>query len=300
MATRPDETFALHSDCGGAELWLAPAVGGSVAAYRVGDQDILRPASRSALARRDPRGLSAFPLFPFSGRIANGRFRVGDREIALPPNFPPERHAIHGQAWQNPWRVLRRAGASATLEFEHAGGDWPWAYRASQTFLLSAGALTLHLSLMNRASTAMPAGIGWHPYFPKGDALFSANLNRIWLSGKDKIPDAPAPLEGGNALDTPRAVAALDLDNAFSRGDGPCTLAWPGRGIEVRLTASEALGHLVIFTPPDEGFFCVEPVSHAPNAVNSDLPGAITGLRLLGPGESMSASIGLGWVPNPL
>jgi len=34
MATHPDEGFALRSDCGEAELLLAPAAGGSVAAYR--------------------------------------------------------------------------------------------------------------------------------------------------------------------------------------------------------------------------------------------------------------------------
>ncbi len=298
MAARPDEGFALRSECGEAELLLTPAVGGSVAAYRVAGEPILRPASRSALAKRDPRGFSAFPLFPFSGRIENGRFRVGDREITLPPNFLPERHAIHGQAWQNPWRVTRRDDSSATLEFDYAGRDWPWAYRACQTFVLSPRSLALELSLTNRATTAMPAGLGWHPYFPKSDGLLSASVEKIWLSGEDKIPAAPSPLKGAHDLRIPRRAAALNLDNGFSRGNGPCILSWPSRGIEARLSASRELGHLVVFTPPDEDFFCVEPVSHAPNAFNSPLPHAMTGYRLLGPGETLSASIGIALAPH--
>jgi aldose 1-epimerase len=47
-------------------------------------------------------------------------------------------------------------------------------------------------------------------------------------------------------------------------------------------------GHTVIYTPQAHDFFCVEPVSHMPNAVNRPEPADITGLRSLAPGEAMA------------
>ena len=65
---------------------------------------------------------------------------------------------------------------------------------------------------------------------------------------------------------------------------------WPGQHVELSMNASEALDHLVVFTPPAElGFFAVEPVSHANNALGMDDPVA-NGMRVLLPGEAMQVS----------
>ena len=295
MMTGPGELIALRSRVGNAELVLAPAIGGSVAAYRIGGEDVLRAASNEAVEERDPRGFAAFPLFPFSGRIENGCFQMGDREISLELNFLPEPHAIHGHAWQNPWRVSAQGSDSATLDFDYGGGDWPWAYRARQVFVLGAVDLSLTLSLSNRGETNMPGGLGWHPYFPKAGAVLSANVQTLWRSEENGIPVQPSPLDAACDLRKARSVAALDLDNAFKVGGGPSELAWPGRGLKATLDASDPLGHLVVYTPVAEDYFCVEPVSHAPNAINSPLPPEITGLRILAPGETMSASLRMVW-----
>jgi aldose 1-epimerase len=295
MMTGPEELIVLRSKAGDAELILAPAIGGSVAAYRIGGEDVLRPASNEALEARDPRGFAAFPLFPFSGRIENGRIQMGDREISLELNFLPEPHAIHGHAWQSPWRVSAQGSDSITLDFDYGGGDWPWAYRARQVFVLGTDDLSLTLSLSNRGETNMPGGLGWHPYFPKEGAVLSANVQTLWRSEENGIPVQPSPLDAACDLRKPRSVAALDLDNAFKVGGGPSQLAWPGRRLKATLDASDSLGHLVVFTPVAQDYFCVEPVSHAPNAINSPLPPEITGLRVLAPGETMSASLRIVW-----
>ena len=57
--------------------------------------------------------------------------------------------------------------------------------------------------------------------------------------------------------------------------------------LTLQLRAS--LPYLVIFTPPDKPFFCVEPVSHVNNALNMADPLA-HGVRALAPGEAMQAS----------
>ncbi len=287
-------TTIRHADT---ELILAPRAGGSVVSLRVSGFDILRSGSQEAVANRDALGLAAFPLFPFSGRIANGRFRHGSREIILRPNFPPEPHAIHGQAWQNVWRLADHSEREATLIYDHAADvdekDWPWPYRALQRFLLTERGLLLSLSLTNLGATPMPAGMGWHPYFPKGAAQLSADVTEIWKSGDDMIPERPAPLDHACDLRLPRVVSSLDLDNAFGIGGGGSLIDWPNPGLRVRLLAGDELRHLVVYTPAGEDYFCVEPTSHAPDAVNSTLPAELTGRRDLRPGATLAAIIEL-------
>jgi len=55
------------------------------------------------------------------------------------------------------------------------------------------------------------------------------------------------------------------------------------------MTATGPLDHLVIFTPENEEFFCVEPVSHSTDAVNAAEQSA--GMISLPPGETVTASV---------
>ena len=283
--------ISLSSDKG--ELLLAPEHGGCVSALRWNGADVLRPFDERLGDDSPATSYAAFPLFPFSGRIANGRFSFDGSDYNVPPNFPPEPHAIHGKGWQMPWNVVERNGKSAHLEYEANGPDWPWTYRAEQGFALTDRGLRVDLLLTNLSDRPMPGGMGWHPYFPRGDARLEADVSQVWLSGQDMIPGAPSPLTEENDLSLPRPVKDLQLDNAFSAGSRGARMVWGDADLSVVMTASETLRHLIVYTPPGEDYFCVEPVSHAPDAVNSNQPHGITGLSILQPGETLAASVSL-------
>src|SRR5262245_57698393 len=161
------DVITLRAD--GFGLRLVPEAGGMVTRYWLERDgrvwEWLRPASDVAVSRRDGYEASAFPLVPFSNRIRGGRFSFAGRDVALPLNRPPERHAIHGQGWQVAWTPREVSTTSALLEFRHAPDAWPWAYLASQRFALSSSGVTIELALQNQSDTSMPAGLGWHPYF---------------------------------------------------------------------------------------------------------------------------------------
>ena len=59
----------------GSLLELAPRLGGSVVRYVHGGTPVLRSAAWDHPQVPIPFGMAAFPLFPFCGRIAAGRFR---------------------------------------------------------------------------------------------------------------------------------------------------------------------------------------------------------------------------------
>lgn len=271
-------------------LAFAPGQGGSVTRCAYKGLDILRPA----LAPASSLGSSAFPMVPFIGRITKGSFTFQGEPVSLLANMPPEPHAIHGLGWQSPW-VFEAGHDLVRLTHTYKGdADWPWSYTATQIFKVRENTLSLDMTLTNTSAHAMPAGLGWHPYFPKSGALIKADLTKVWL-GDDGfiIGHQPMPLSTDTDLRQQRPVDKLNLDHCYSSGEKSTILSWPERGLKVDIQSSEALRHLTVFVPPGEGFFCVEPVSHVPDAVNSHLPSGQTGLRVLAAGQSLSASIKL-------
>lgn len=283
----------------GAGLVLAPAVGGAVARYwleRDGTTwDWLRPMPAAAARDRDPYRSAAFPLVPYSNRIREGRFAFGGRPVTLPLNRPPERHAIHGHGWQSAWQPVHVEAAGARLEYRHAAGAWPWAYRAVQRFTLTAAGLTVALDLVNESDVPMPAGLGWHPYFPRTPrTTIAAEVRAVWLTDEEMLPTALVP--PSPAADPSRGVAvdAAALDNCFVGWSRRVDVEWPEPDAGLTMTAEPPLDYLVVFTPPGRPFFCVEPVSHVTDAFNLAEAGRPdTGRRVLEPGAALRTAITL-------
>lgn len=278
---------------------LIPPVGGAIARFWCEQPgaaiELLRPASDLALTRRDAGGMACFPLVPWSNRIREGRFAFGGRTIGLPPNRSQDRHPIHGLGFQTTWTVVDLDPARAVLEHGHAPGAWPWAYRALQRVALTPASLELELTVWNESDTAMPVGLGWHPYFPRtpGTTL-TARVGGLWLTDAEVLPVAcvapPPDRDPGRGLSVDRTA----LDNAFVGWDGDAVVAWPEWRVQLRLATQGPLGTLVVYTPPGEAFFCVEPVSHITDAFNLAAAGRTdTGMLSLLPGESVGATLTL-------
>jgi aldose 1-epimerase len=110
----------------------------------------------------------------------------------------------------------------------------------------------------------MPAGLGLHPYFVRreADKIETAAL-RMVVSSSDGIPVGEAPIDAGET----RVAALVGLDNLLLDESG-CIRLHLG-GLHCDMKASGAVGFHV-YVPEHENFFCVEPVSHPPNAFSSN------------------------------
>src|SRR5262249_1800800 len=161
----------LSLSAGRLGLELAPEAGGSIVRFTVDDStDLLRATPPKALASGRGNDSSCYPLVPFSGRIANGRFAFDGEEIVLQPNWPGQRHPMHGDCWARPWTVERSDGQSAEIAYEHDGKrGWPFRYRARQSYRLAGDALAVGMSLSNLEARSVPAGLGLHPFFVRED-----------------------------------------------------------------------------------------------------------------------------------
>jgi len=274
----------LRLSAHGFELELAPEVGGAIAAFRRGVQDIMRPAPTQL---EDVLQAACFPLVPYVNRVRDGRFLFRGREVRLTPNLPGDPSPLHGQGWRHPWTVVQASEDQAELRYDHVPGEWPWAYAARQRFRLTPSGLEAELTLTNRSDDAMPAGLGFHPYYPCGpDTVLSAKVGCVWTVDDKVLPVARQPATGRYDLDH-RRIDGAGLDNGFGDWDGRAALAWPDRGLKVALISQERF--LQVYAPREGGLVVFEPVSHANDALahpENEWPSL--GLRVLEAGETMT------------
>ncbi|MEO1660506.1 MAG: aldose 1-epimerase [Pseudomonadota bacterium] len=281
----------LKLNSGNLQVELDPGAGGSVSAMSYGGRSVLRAAPPRTGPAYDPLAYAGFPMVPFVGRIFEGSFQVGDDQISLPLNFPPEPHAVHGHGWQAPWRVTDQTNTRATLVYNHIADAWPWDYTAAQSFRTEAHRMILDMSVTNQGETAMPAGFGWHPYFTRAGAQLTIPTTHEWFPDAVTGDNIPQPVTPATTLATPRTVAELDLDTTFSVGDAPIRLEWPTHA--VTLASDVCFRHVTVYVPKGEDYFCVEPITQAPNAVNSKLDPSLSGLQWVAPGDTLSGTIEL-------
>ena len=269
---------------GAAEAVLAPAVGGSLAALRFAGADILRPAAANNV---DPLQMASFPLVPYTNRIAHGRFRVGGRDVRLPLNFGDHPHSIHGLGWTSAWHVEALTQNSAHLTHHHGGQDgWPWAYEAQQHFTLSDNAIEMRLMLRNISDAPMPAGLGFHPYFQADEGTsLQFQADRLWLATSDMLPvqEIAADALGDWSAGAPVRGDRL-IDNVYGGWNGSAAVQ-RGDGTRMLLSAVGA-DWFHVYRPPFSSVFCLEPVTHMPDAVNR--PG---GMESVEPGAEKTLSL---------
>ena len=268
-----------------ARLTLAPQQGGAIRAYEWRGRDVLRRATRRA--GDDPFEMACFPMVPFVNRIAHGRFEFGGRSVQLERNWSADPHPIHGQAWRRPWSIATATASSAILTFDGGADEWPWRYRCEQRFALHDEGLTIELAIENLGVTPMPAMLGLHPYFPDPlHARMHARLPQVWRTDAGALPIERIETPSEWAFDPGRAVAAAALDHCFAGWNGSISLEWP----EHRVTLHAArCAFLHVYSPPSQEFFCIEPQTAPPGALERGAGEA----AVLAPGESLGIEVRL-------
>ena len=288
-------TAMVQLQNGDSQVTLCPEIGAAIARFTWKGHDILRRAPDNAIAEKLVRQMGVYPLVPYSNRIGQAKLIVGDQTFSLRPNFMQEPHAIHGFGWQRAWRVEKRSGDSAVLRLEHApDADWPYECEATQTARVAANALHIALAVKNNDKRPMPAGLGFHPYFPLAPGThLQAEWKGMWKMAADSLPTelGPVPMEAD--FSQLRPVAGWKVDHCF--------IGWGQRAVldysthRMQLDASEACRQIVVFAPNDgRNFIALEPVTNINNAFALAAMGvADTGTRMLKSGESLEISMSI-------
>jgi len=272
-------TTTLELRAGDLRLALRPDLGGAIAGLWLGDVPVLRSSEAADLASSRQSG--CYPLAPYSNRLGYRRFRWQGQDHTTAPNFDDNPHSVHGVAWQRPWSVVTSSTTEAELTCTHTpDADWPFAFTARQRFVLTPEALEVHLAFTNQEAKPQPVGLGWHPYFPKRPrSRLHIQLTERWDNDASGLPTRHVPQPGIDG-----DVAHLAFDNCFEGWRGPARI----RDEKLSLRLSSSLPYLVVFTPDNKPYYCVEPVSHVSNAIHMADPAA-HGLRAVAPGATFDA-----------
>lgn len=269
---------------------LLPAMGGSVSSLDWRGAPVFRPTPEGA---QDILQTACFPLVPYANRIADARFTFEGRPVELEvlDRFAP--HALHGDGWLSPWTVETEATDRVEMTLNWPGSasgearGWPWPWRARQVFTLTDQGLEIMLSVTNTGEAAMPAGLGLHPYFHKAaDARLILSATGVWLTDETQIPvrleepEKVADLSAGLNL-----AEAPFIDHAYAGWTGVATLEGDGRRVVLR--GCHRTRWAQVYSPADADFFCVEPVTHRPDALNATGEEQ-SGVVRLAPGEELA------------
>lgn len=299
IPSRPDPVLLA---AGAARAELAPEVGGAIAGFTFDGREVLRATPPEARAAGDVRGHACYPLVPFSNRIADARLVAAGRAVALARNFGDHPHAIHGVGWQRPWRVVAHDASSTLLALEHTlagdgAGAWPWTFRATQSFALTAddggATLTAKLALANTGTAPFPFGLGFHPFFPRtATTTLAFQADAYWENGATQLPLRRVAVPESWRDGLLQARRAAGFDNVFAGWNGVATLADPAWPFDIRIAADRAARFLVVYAPPDRGFVAIEPVTHMTDAFNRAERGEPgTGTRILAAGAAFSCTM---------
>lgn len=283
--------MALYTLQNGALRLVVSECGGVIEGFWHNDTPLLRPGKRSGVAVES----SCFPLVPFGNRVSGNRFTWEGKSYQLEPNIEWDSHYLHGDGWLNDWQCDEQSDEALTLVYRHQSGVY--CYQAEQRFHLTASALSVTLTVTNEGEETLPFGLGWHPYFPLTQATrLQAKASGYWLEREqwlageyqDALPDA-LDFNPLNAL--PRQW----VNNGFAGWNGEALIRQQGYALKMK-TEPPAPCYFVFVSDPafDKGyafdFFCIEPMSHAPDDHHRVQGGNLVALK---PGESLSQTMAL-------
>ncbi|OXM85130.1 aldose 1-epimerase [Paenibacillus rigui] len=312
---------ALELVSGGYRAVIVPGVGSHVAELsKPGDGlSLLRTAPSGEVLRKSAQRYGIPALFP-PNRIMEGKFSTPYRTYELPLNSSDGKDFMHGILHKRPWKVqasgVLENGAAQAVLVMHMGQDgemfayFPHEFTYELTYTLSEEGLHQQVRITNHSGEPMPLGVGFHtalrvPFHPEGreeDYRLTVSVGQAWGLTPSFVSDGTLhPLEeadqalrheGIRPTGAPYAkhFTGEPMEHLGRRFYG-AVLTDTSRGISLVYEADPAYGHWTIWNDDGQsGFICPEPQTWTNNAPNVELPEAVTGFRLLAPGEVWTAS----------
>ena len=315
--TQPPLSGRQHLLVHGDYVATVASVGATLRELRHAGRDLVVPFAADELRPRF-RGAT---LAPWPNRVADGRYELDGVEHQLALTEPDRGNALHGLAVWLDFRAVAgsdsgvgESDSSVTLAavVEPQAG-YPWRVAVETTYALGDDGLTQTVRTTNLSATTAPVGVAPHPYLVAGplpldtwtlhlpaDQVLSVTDDRLLPVDLVGVEADPARFD----FREPRALGEVMIDHAFTglrrneRGLVTVTLTAPGRR-GVAMTWDAACPWVQIHTadipgaagtPADRLGLAVEPMTCAPDALNTGRYRFDTGLWLLGPGTTGEAS----------
>ncbi len=306
--------YVLNDERAGQAARVLPSVGNNCVSYRmrVADREVElfhAPPDPETLQGR-PSGYGIPILYPWPNRIENGCFVFEGRTVNLET---PESvaHPLHGFVLSRPWEVVDSGndngawltGRFRSSEFEEIERQWPYPFEATCTYRLEEGRLSVEFEGTNVGNSAMPCGLGFHPYFglpleeggDRGKCTAQVPASGHWVLREDCIPTGEVlAVEGTYDVREPTSLGDRYYDDVWTDvtvntdGWSRCRFDDAGAGVQIDVEADGGFREWVFYAPDTRPVVCFEPYTCTTDAFNLASRGVEGGMTVLAPGESLS------------
>jgi len=232
---------------------------------------------------RDQRFNNA-KLFPFAGRIKDGKYNFNGKEYALELNYPEEHNACHGLVYDKKFKmagsVITQNDAAVSLEYtpEKQEDGYPFNYKIVLTYVLhETNGVTCITSVENIGNDEMLFSDGWHHYFHINDRKIDGLTLKSEVNTAHELTNQGIPTGKTESfrMDKDELLGNKKLDNVFSvdqKDRAVTTLHSAEDNLSLNIWQQAGEGkykYLVIYTPAGRDTIAVEPISNNTNSFNN-------------------------------
>jgi aldose 1-epimerase len=236
-------------------------------------------------------------LFPFPGRIENGKYTHNQKSFQLKSNESNRLNAIHGLVYDQHFAIDKheasKDNAKIVLSYVSNGklDGFPFEFQLSITYLMTEDKLQLGFDVENLGRVSFPFGIGWHLYF-KSDNLQSSSLSfssdKHFVCDENQIPKTTQD----HILKPTFDLGDQFFDDCFILSDKVVRFNTEKYSLEM-LLGETADAFLQLFTPSEKNSIAIEPMTCSPDVFNSE-----DGLKVLQPGATFHWQVDLNFKKN--
>lgn len=288
---------------------VVPSVGGMLISWSVlGHEYLVTPPDIAKLGK-DRSGVPI--MYPTPNRVRDARMTFQGRTFSFTANN--KTNFIHGLVRGRPWqagdiKTLTNKDGSVSSELA-VWIDWnesqpdfaqfPLIHRLTVTYTLSAKNLRIAYDVHNTSNDTLPFGFGIHPWFrvpgKRDDVrLFVPTATR--MEAIELLPTGRlVPVAESFDLRKPRVLSELNLDDVYFpvKSARPAGFELGPEKKRVLLTTSADFAHVVVYTPANQPYFCIENQTSSTDAHNLWTAGfkKESGLRIVAKGQHATGFI---------
>jgi len=226
-------------------------------------------------------------LFPFVGRMAEGKYSYQNKEYQLKCN-ENSNNTLHGLVYNKKFNVVKETKnincASVVINYEETNENlgFPYKFNLQLTYTLFENEIRLSVMIKNIDHKTFPFTLGWHPYF------FCDKLSRSTLEFESN-----QKIKFNENLITEKVIAHKtekhfkikdqQLDDCFILNANTIDFLTPDYHIEISSNQSE--NYLQLYTPKDLPLIAIKPMTGVSNSFNNNI-----GLQQLAPNQKHSTT----------
>ncbi len=296
----------ITAQAGLTKIRVVPAAGFNVFSIQHAGRELLKT----------PKSLAELPgfhygtplLYPSPNRVRNAKFTFDGRTYSFEANDGT--NFLHGLVHDVPWTVRRmevdakRAIIEAELAFTPGTKQFekfPLAHTLRVAVTVGPGSVTWKYEVDNtKGKSQIPFGFALHPWI-----LYQGNRAETyltipathWMEAVDLLPTGKLVDLAGSSFDarSPKSLDDFVIDDVYfgMRADHPTLVDFRDVGPKLSLDASADFTHLVVYTPENEDWFCVENQTCSTDAHNLYQKGLKRESHLLvaEPGEILGGTV---------